>query len=71
MAEGYECDRCGGLNAGTPHTLLTVGDGEERRGRQDRREEYHERMGDLLGDEAFDICPGCRSAFESWFENDA
>ena len=67
MSEAYECDRCGGLNSGTPHTLLTIGDGLTRAGPQDGGfREMHE--GKEMADTYYDVCPGCRSAFEEWWE---
>lgn len=72
MSEAYECDRCGSLNSGTPHTLLVVGNGVTRFGDQDKWKEntQHLREPGEIGDEYYDVCPGCRSAFEAWWDDD-
>lgn len=68
MSEGYECDRCGSLNSGSPHTMVAIGDGIPRA----RTRGLHptERAEGIPGDdidETYDVCPGCRSKFEEWW----
>lgn len=70
MGEGYECDRCGSLHSGSPHTNLTLNDGIPR----ERVRGLHptERAEGIPGqdiDESYDLCPGCRSKFEEWWED--
>lgn len=72
MAEGYECDRCGNVYAGSPHTMITVGDGVSRSRMGD--ENSLTVPSDTVPDETFDVCPTCRAAFEDWWDlegNDA
>lgn len=69
MGEGYECDRCGSLNSGTPHTLIALGDGEprfRRGGMNEHPVEIH--PGQEQFDLIKDLCPGCRAKFEEWWE---
>lgn len=68
MAEGYECDRCGGLNSGTPHTRIELGDGIPRQRPRGYERELEE--GQPIYDESttYDICPGCRGLFEEWWD---
>lgn len=67
MSEGYECDRCGSLNSGTPDTMLQIGDGIPRsRDHYNERHEVYE--GVELVDRTYDVCPGCKSEFESWWK---
>jgi hypothetical protein len=68
MAEGYECDRCGSLNSGEPHTMVALGDGiPRRRVRGLHPTDRAEGLPPDEYDEVYDLCPGCRTAFESWF----
>lgn len=65
MSEAYECDRCGGLNSGTPDTNVQVFDGESRTGPQDDTGEYRE--GTPIQRDIYDLCPGCRNDLRRWF----
>lgn len=65
MSEAYECDRCGGLNSGSPHTGLIVGDGQPRYGGQDPHPEFQRGMHDIDAD--LDLCAACRNDFRRWW----
>ena len=66
MSEASKCDRCGGLNDGSPHTGLALGDGLSRDGPQDTDVRTSEmRMHYETGE--FDLCAGCRNDFRQWW----
>lgn len=70
MAEGYECDRCGSLHSGEPHTRIKLGDGVPRARPRGYERVLGREEGTQITDEGelYDVCPGCRSAFETWWD---
>jgi hypothetical protein len=64
MGEAYECDRCGGLNSGSPHTALTV---EEGYARSVYRENRKRSEGDIKP-KHIDLCRGCLNDLRKWYQ---
>lgn len=68
MSEAYECDRCGGLNSGTPDTDLQVAEGTPRFSTRDEYHAHHEqREGGVIQGASFDLCQACRNDLRRWF----
>ena len=64
MAEAYECDRCGGLNSGSPDTALTV---EEGYARSVYRENRKRSEGDIKPKHV-DLCRACVNDLRQWYQ---
>jgi len=64
MAEAYECDRCGGLNSGSPDTALTV---EQGYARSVYRENRMRSEGDIQPKHV-DLCCGCVNDLRAWYQ---
>ena len=67
MAEAYECDRCGGLNSGSPDTALRVADGFERRNGHEKRAREHPVGFHEVSTTEADLCPSCRNDLRKWY----
>ena len=66
MSEGYECDRCGSLHAGSPDSALTVEPGYARSVRRVRHSPYDE------GEEKpkhVDLCRVCVNDLRRWYQD--
>lgn len=71
MSEAYQCDRCGKLRDGSPHTFIAVGDGLPRYRRGPGADEVEVRVNAMQSyDGTYDICPKCRGDFEEWLNRD-
>lgn len=64
MSEAYECDRCGGLNSGSPHTAMTVEDGYARSVHRENRKRVE---GDI-NPKHVDLCRGCLNDLRKWYQ---
>jgi len=64
MSEAYECDRCGGLNNGSPDTALTVESGYAR---SVYRENRNRSEGDIRP-KHIDLCKGCLNDLRAWYQ---
>ena len=67
MSEGYLCDRCGSTHAGSPDTMLLLGDGRPRYRRGPSRKAEYVHEGELIGDVEFDLCQACRNDLKEWW----
>lgn len=63
MSEAYECDRCGGLREGSPHTAMTVEDGFARTVHHTR----HRAEGEVKP-EHIDLCRACLNDLRKWYQ---
>lgn len=64
MAEAYECDRCGGLNNGSPDTALTVEDGYARSVHRESRT----RGEASIQPKHVDLCRACVNDLRAWYQ---
>ena len=65
MSEAYECDRCGTLHSGKPHTTIHVEAGHAR-SRPGEREELYDTP---LGTSFPDLCSACLNDLRRWYRD--